>query len=417
MQYEEIIADIFKRHPSVQNTGFNNVSYKAGIDSMKEFDSRLGFLWKAFPCIHVAGTNGKGSVSSMLSVSWAAHKNAPIGLYTSPHLLDFRERIKIIRPENGLHFEMIPKEDVLLFLEEQKNNIEHLSFFEITTGMALWWFNKMKVAGAVIEVGLGGRLDSTNIITPVLSVITSIGLDHCSMLGDSRDKIAGEKAGIIKKGIPVLIWGRDRQTDSVFEDTARQIGAPLYFADEIIKNIPSVDLDLKGEYQNNNLRTTLSALQLLGITPDLDILSKTASISGLCGRWQILSTHPTVICDIGHNPAALEYNFRQLESYKKKMHVVYGIMRDKALDDIAPLFPGGDTQYYLCAPAGERALPVDVLYRKIKTDRPDLDLTPCYSDEKEGSVTKACRMARENAQPDDIIYIGGSNFVVAEALK
>lgn len=417
MQYEEIIEDIFKRHPSVQNTGFNNVSYKAGIDSMKEFDSRLGELWKTFPCIHVAGTNGKGSVSSMLSVSWAADKNAPIGLYTSPHLLDFRERIKIIRPENGLHFEMISKEDVLLFLEEQKYHIEHLSFFEITTGMALWWFNRIKVAGAVIEVGLGGRLDSTNIITPALSVITSIGLDHCAMLGDSREKIAGEKAGIIKKGVPALIWGKDPQTDSVFENTARQIEAPLYFADELIKNIPPAELDLKGEYQSNNLRTSLAALELLGITPDMGILCKTAAISGLCGRWQILNTSPITICDIGHNPAALEYNFRQLESYKKKMHIVYGIMRDKALDDIATLFPGGDTQYYLCAPAGERALPVDILYKKITADRPELNLTPCYGDEKEKSVAKACRLARENAKPDDVIYIGGSNFVVAEALK
>ncbi len=417
MQYEEIIEDIFKRHPSVQNTGFNNVSYKAGIESMRDFDNHLGRLWTAYPCIHVAGTNGKGSVSSLLAVGWAASEKAAIGLYTSPHLLDFRERIKIICPDGGLHYELISKEDVLLFLEEQKKEIAHLSFFEITTGMALWWFNKMKVGGAVIEVGLGGRLDSTNIITPVLSVITSIGLDHCSMLGDSREKIAREKAGIMKKSVPAVIWGKDRQTDGVFEDVARQVGSPLSFADEIIKEIPYVELDLKGEYQSNNLRTALASFKLIGIEPDLQALRHTASVSGLRGRWEILCTKPLTICDIGHNPAALEYNFRQLISYRKKLHIVYGIMRDKALDDIAPLMPGGDTEYYLCAPKGERALPVNDLYRKLHSDRPELHLTACYADDKEGSVARAVRLAKENAAPDDIIYIGGSNFVVAEALK
>ncbi len=416
MQYEKIIADIFKRHPSVQNTGFNGASYKAGIDSMVEFDSQLGSPWKSYPAVHVAGTNGKGSVSSMLAVGWAAEEGKSIGLYTSPHLLDFRERIKIINPAGGLHFEMISKEDVLLFLETYNRYIEHLSFFEITTGMAFWWFKKTGVAGAVIEVGLGGRLDSTNIISPVLSVITSIGLDHCAMLGDTREKIAREKAGIIKTHIQAVIWGKDDETENVFRQTAKNLNSPLYFADELIAGIPEMELDLKGEYQGVNFRTALAAFKVLKISPNLQALAHTAIISGLRGRWEILCKKPLTICDIGHNPAALEFNFRQLRSYGKQMHIVYGIMKDKALEDIAPLMPGGDATYYLCAPSGERALPVNELYARLQKARPDLLLVPCPADKMEGSVEKAVHTARKNALEEDLIYIGGSCFVVAEAL-
>ncbi len=416
MQYEKIIADIFKRHPSVQNTGFSGASYKAGIESMADFDSQLESPWKSYPIIHVAGTNGKGSVSSMLAVGWAAKEKKTIGLFTSPHLLDFRERIKIINPEGGLHFKMISKEDVLLFLKTYNEHIGHLSFFEITTGMAFWWFKKMGVAGAVIEVGLGGRLDSTNIISPILSVITSIGLDHCAMLGDTREKIAQEKAGIIKANIPAVIWGKDDETKNVFRQTAQSLNSSLYFADELITKIPEIELDLKGEYQSINLRTALAAFKVLKINPDLQALAHTASVSGLRGRWEVLCEKPLTLCDIGHNPAALEFNFHQLRSYEKRMHIVYGIMKDKALEDIAPLMPGGDTSYYLCAPIGERALPVNELYARLQKARPDLRLIPCPADEMEGSVAKAIHTAMENASEKDLIYIGGSCFVVAEAL-
>ncbi len=416
MQYDQLIEDIFRRHPSVQNTGFTGASYKAGIESMQEFDAALGSPWKSCPCIHVAGTNGKGSVSSMLAVGWAAAQGGPVGLFTSPHLLDFRERIKIISSEGGLHYEMIPRKDVMLFLETYEKQIEHLSFFEITTGMAFWWFRKVGAKGAVIEVGLGGRLDSTNIITPVLSVITSIGLDHCAMLGSTRALIAGEKAGIIKPGIPAVIWAEDEETAPVFRARADETGSPLYAADKVCPALPEIELDLKGEYQDINLRTALASLKVLNIKADLNAISHTARISGLRGRWETLSGRPLTICDIGHNPAALRYNFRQLASYGKKMFIVYGIMRDKALEDIAPLMPSG-AEYFLCAPAGERAMPVEELYRRLHAVRPDLALTPCPADGAEGSVKSAWKKAKAQAGPEDLIYIGGSNFVVAEALE
>ena len=416
MQYDKLIEDIFRRHPSVQNTGFTGASYKAGIESMQEFDAALGSPWESCPCIHVAGTNGKGSVSSMLAVGWAAAQGGPVGLFTSPHLLDFRERIKVIRSEGDLHYEMIPREDVMLFLETYEKQIEHLSFFEITTGMAFWWFRKIGAKGAVIEVGLGGRLDSTNIITPVLSVITSIGLDHCAMLGSTRALIAGEKAGIIKPGVPAVIWAEDEETAPVFRARADEAGAPLYAANKVCPALPSVELDLKGEYQDINLRTALASLKVLDIRADLEAISHTARISGLRGRWEILSDRPLTICDIGHNPAALRYNFRQLASYGKKMYIVYGIMRDKALEDIAPLMPS-EAKYFLCAPAGKRAMPVEELYRRLHAARPDLSLTACPADGAEGSVKSAWKKAKAQAGPDDLIYIGGSNFVVAEALE
>ena len=406
MQYEELIEDIFRRHPSVQNTGFHNGSYKAGIDSMTEFSSILADPWKSYDCIHIAGTNGKGSVSSMLASAISSGKNTAVGLYTSPHLLDFRERIKIIR--NGL-FEMPSKDEVMQFLEKYAKEIEGLSFFEITTGLAFWWFQKQNVSVAVIETGLGGRLDSTNIITPVLSVITSIGLDHCALLGDTTPKIAYEKAGIIKPGIPALIWKRESDTAGVFENKAAETGAPLYFAEETIPQIPDWELDLKGEYQSINLRTVIAALQILAIKPEREAIEHTARITGLHGRWEILGENPLIISDIGHNPAALKWNFAQLQEYGRPLRIVYGIMADKALEDITPLMPS-NAIYYLCAPKGPRSLPVDILQRRLADMRSDLETLTF------GSVADAVKCAISQSRPNDIIYIGGSNFVVAEAM-
>ena len=402
MQYEKKIEEIFARHPSVQVSGFSGRAYKAGIESMIAFDSALGSPWKSFLCIHVAGTNGKGSVSSMLAASLAS-TGLRVGLYTSPHLLDFRERIKLIPNE------LISKEEVMEFLERYEKEIESLSFFEITTGMAFWWFERQKVDVAVIEVGLGGRLDSTNVIIPELSVITSIGLDHCSMLGDTRAEIAAEKAGIFKKGIPALVWGHDPETDSVFEKQAKEVGADLHFADEMIQPVHLDGMDLRGEYQDLNVRTTLAALQLLGINPDFDAIRNTAKITGLRGRWEILQENPTVICDIGHNPPALAHNFGQLTSTGRPLIIVYGIMADKALDDIAPLMPSR-ARYILCAPDTPRALPVAELHKRLSALRPELNLSVSPS------VKDAVSSALELASPDTIIYIGGSTFVVAEAI-
>ena len=405
MQYEKKIEEIFARHPSVQVSGFNGRTYKAGIESMIAFDDALGHPWKSFPCIHVAGTNGKGSVSSLLAASLAG-AGLRVGLFTSPHLIDFRERIKIV----GGHPTLISKEEVMEFLERYDEEIKELSFFEITTGMAMWWFEKQKVDAAVIEVGLGGRLDSTNVITPILSVVTSIGLDHCAMLGDTRAEIALEKAGIFKKGVPALVWGHDKETDEVFEEYARKVGADLHFADEMVEPVHLDGMDLRGEYQDANVRTALAALKLLRFEANPDALRNTAKITGLRGRWEILRENPTVICDIGHNPAALALNFRQLEQYRKPLTIVYGIMADKALDDIAPLMPSS-ARYILCAPATPRALPVDELFNRLSTLRPDLNLSMA------DSVSNAINQALAEASPDSIIYIGGSTFVVAEALK
>lgn len=404
MQYEKKIEEIFERHPSVQVSGFSGRAYKSGIEGMIAFDNVLGQPWKAFRCIHIAGTNGKGSVSSMIAASLASC-GLRVGLYTSPHLLDFRERIKIVGGPT-----LISKEDVLEFLERYEKEIENLSFFEITTGMAFWWFAREAVDVALIEVGLGGRLDSTNVITPELSVVTSIGLDHCSMLGDTRAEIALEKAGIFKPGIPALVWGHDSETDKVFTDFASKVGAELHFADEIIEPVHLEGMDLRGEYQDLNVRTTLAALKLLKVEPDLEALRLTARITGLRGRWEILRENPTVICDIGHNPPALEWNFRQLEQSGRPLIIVYGIMADKALDDIAPLMPAR-ARYILCAPDSSRALPVQALFERLSALRPDLSLQTAPS------VRDALDHALSLASPDTLIYVGGSTFVVAEILQ
>ena len=426
MQYEKKLEEIFARHPSVQVSGFTGRAYKAGIESMLAFDAVLGSPWKSYRCIHVAGTNGKGSVSSMLAASLAA-SGLRVGLYTSPHLVDFRERIKIIGAVASPT--LISREEVMEFLEKYDREIESLSFFEITTGMAFWWFERQKVDVAVIEVGLGGRLDSTNVLTPVLSVVTSIGLDHCAMLGDTRPQIALEKAGIFKRGVPALVWGHDPETDGVFEDYASEVGSPLHFADDEVQPVRLDDMDLRGDYQDRNLRTVLAALSLLGVEPNFDALRHTASITGLRGRWEILSERPTVICDIGHNPPALALNFRQLkkmassegalhsadscgEAPAERLIIVYGIMADKALDDIAPLMPAG-ARYILCAPDTPRALPAGELHSRLSALRPDLEILPSPGS---AGVAEAVREALRLAAPDTIIYIGGSTFVVAEAL-
>lgn len=408
MQYDELIQDIFSRHPSVQVSGFGPRAYKAGLEAMEVFDSILGSPWKSYPCIHVAGTNGKGSTSSMIAASLAA-TGKKTGLYTSPHLLDFRERMKLILPDGT--WRMISKEDVQSFLEAHMDDIEKLSFFEITTGMALWWFAKEEADCAVIEVGLGGMLDSTNIISPEISVVTSIGLDHCALLGSTREEIALQKAGIFKKGCPAVVWGHDPQTDKVFEDYAERVGARLVFADEAApaEQLAGLTTDLQGEYQQDNIRTASCVLGILGITPDPKVFETTAQRTGLRGRWEKLSDSPLVICDIGHNPPALAKNFRQLEESGRELAIVYGVMADKALDDIAPLMPS-KAEYYLCSPKGDRALPVEVLKERLSILRPDLRTTAC------SSVEDAVRKALTSSGLEALIYIGGSTFVVSEAI-
>ena len=398
-QYNRLLEELYNRHPSVQNTGFTAGSYKPGLAGMERFDAALGHPSRQFRSIHVAGTNGKGSVSSMLAAALAA-TGLRVGLYTSPHLVDFRERIKLVGP-NG--WSMIPRKDVFRFLTE--NELDDLSFFEITTGLAFWWFAAQQVDVAVIEVGLGGRLDSTNILTPELAVVTSIGLDHCALLGATRGAIAAEKAGIFKPGVPALCGQRDDETAPVFEARASVVPCPLFFAEDF--DVELFDTDLTGPCQPANLRTALAALELLGIGPDREALAHTAARTGLRGRWERLCENPEVICDIGHNPPALEINFRRLRESGRPLLIVFGIMADKDLEGIKPLMPR-DAHYFLVAPQGERALPADRLAARLE----GFDCTVC------GDVQTGVRQALEAARntPGCLLYIGGSNFVVAEAV-
>ena len=400
--YSRLLEELFARHPSVQTSGFSAGAYKPGLEAMRRFDTALGCPSGQIRTVHVAGTNGKGSVCSMLAAALAG-AGLRVGLYTSPHLVDFRERIKLVGPEG---WSMIPREYVFRFLTEQ--DLGELSFFEITTGLAFRWFADEQVDIAVIEVGLGGRLDSTNILTPELAVVTSIGLDHCALLGDTRGAIAAEKAGIFKPGVPALCGQHDTETAPVFEARASVVPCPLFYAEDF--GVETFDTDLDGPYQPENLRTALAALELLGIdcTPAVrDALAHTAARTGLRGRWERVSDDPEVICDIGHNPPALERNFRRLRESGRPLLIVYGIMADKDLDAIRPMMPR-DARYFLVAPRGGRALPAEALAARTE----GLDRTVC------GSVQEGVRQALDAAEktPGCILYIGGSNFVVAEAI-
>lgn len=410
--YQRMLDRLFSMHPSVQSKGFSAGAYKPGTAAMEEFDRALGCPWKRYRTIHIAGTNGKGSVSSMLAANLAA-SGLKVGLYTSPHLVDFRERMKVVSSDGSC---MVGKEDVWRFVQENEEALSGLSFFEITTGLAFWWFAEQKVDAAVIEVGLGGRLDSTNVISPEISIVTSIGLDHCQMLGDTREAIAAEKAGIFKPGVPALVWGHDPETDAVFIRTAEAKGARLSFADDLESGIDEISLlgkmDLRGPCQELNLHTVLAALKILDISIDEDAIARTAGITAFRGRWEKLCDIPETICDIGHNPAALRINFSRLQESGRPLVIVYGIMADKDLDGISPLMPSG-ARYILAAPETERALPVEVLAERLRSLRPDLDIRVGKS------VADAVRTALELASeaPETLVYIGGSTFVVSEAVN
>ena len=434
--YDRIIKSLFERHQSVQNAGFTSDSYKPGLDRIRNLDRRMGRPSEHLRFIHVAGTNGKGSVSSMLAASLAG-SGYRVGLFTSPHLLDFRERIKIV--EDG-GCSLIPRECVLEFLE--KFDSPELSFFEITTGMALWYFQRCDVDVAVLEVGLGGLLDSTNIVTPEIAIVTSIGLDHCALLGGTRALIAGQKAGIFKSGVPAVVGERDDETAPVFEAAAASVHCPLFFADQILpsgqndtfsgqndtfsssvilseaKDLIALasQMDLRGEWQQKNLRTVLCALDLLGEDPDYEAIAHAAAITGLRGRWETVAESPLTIADIGHNPAALKVNFARLEEMMAsgdydKLIIVYGIMADKDLDSIVPMMPRG-AEYFFAAPDTPRALPAAEILRRFQIPGQDgVDAQACES------VADAVQKAVAAATPQSLIYVGGSAFMVADYLK
>ena len=406
MTYDQRIADLFSKHRSVQTSGFSADAYKPGLQGMMRFDEALGHPHLAYPTVHVAGTNGKGSVCSMIAAALAS-SGLRVGLYTSPHLADFRERMKIITADG---WSMIPREDVLHFLEKYEQEADGLTFFEITTGLAFSWFASQKVDVAVIETGLGGRLDSTNIIIPKLSVITSIGLDHCDLLGSTRAEIAAEKAGIFKPGIPALVWGRDPETQPVFERVAAEQGSPLHYAEDLA----DAPQDAPEAHAAINYRTAAAALRLLGYPAPDEPLKHAASLTGLRARWEILSHNPLTICDIGHNPPALSINFSRLEALrtvpagKRPLIVVYGAMADKDVDSISHILPP-DAQYILAAPRTPRAMDTHTLALKLK----HLHCRKARS--VANAVSKAFRLAA--GLPDPIIYIGGSTYVASEAIS
>lgn len=390
--------------PMYQRIGVD--AFKKDLTNILRFSEKLGNPHKKFKTIHVAGTNGKGSVSHMLA-SVLQEAGYKVGLYTSPHLKDFRERIKI----NGTE---ISEEKVVEFIDQNKSFLEknQLSFFEMSVGLAFDHFFKEKVDVAVIEVGLGGRLDSTNIITPLLSVITNIGLDHTDMLGNTLAVIAYEKAGIIKSGIPVVIGENHPETKRVFENIASKISAEITFAEDLI--VEKYNSDLTGSYQLKNIQTVVAAFKVINEKFSVSEenlksgLLKVKTNTGLRGRWEIIHLEPKVICDTAHNAEGLFYALNQLvkEEYDK-LHIVLGVVNDKDLKKILPLFPK-EAVYYFCKPNVPRGMEALVLK--------DSAFQYGLFGEVYSSVSKAYEASLLVASAADVVYVGGSTFTVAEII-
>lgn len=429
MTYRETIEYLFSLLPAYHRVG--KPAYKGNLDNTLELDRYFGHPHSRFRTVHVAGTNGKGSVSHM-TASVLQEAGYRTGLYTSPHLKDFRERIKI----DG---EMIPEEEVVRFVADHDGIISRIkpSFFELTVALAFDYFARMKVEIAVIEVGMGGRLDSTNIITPLLSVITNIGHDHMEFLGRTLGAVAVEKAGIIKEGVPVVIGETQPETRDVFQQRAEAMHAPVTFADNRFRCSPgriSPDsslrrftlsgfdggMTLKGETplgglaQRKNLQTTAAAVERLsadlGLSHEHFLRGVTGVVqnTGLMGRWQILSRSPLTVCDTGHNREGLQYVMRQVRATpKEKLHMVIGFVDDKELGSVLPLFPH-DALYYFTRASVPRALDENLL----KAEAGKYGLTG----EAFRSVPLAVEAARTAAGQRDMIFIGGSTFVVADTL-
>lgn len=492
-EYGKMIAELFQRFPSFQKSGAD--ACKPGIANMEFFDQLAGHPHRNYRIIHVAGTNGKGSVSNMLASVLAA-TGLKVGLYTSPHILDFRERMRVVEAARGAapdviaessapdviarsaapwqsQVQYVPKEYVWRFIQQWQDTFDHLdmSFFEITTVMALSWFAEQKVDLVVLETGLGGRLDSTNIVSPELCVITNIGLDHCDMLGDTLPEIAFEKAGIIKPKVPVVIGESHPETDPVFERKVLYTNLPepdymgnsqaimslLTFADKVEPSMWNeseeilAEMDLQGVYQRKNLRTVLAALDVLrdtactsagklhavpqnsGVSRALsqencsrcirDAIIQTASRMDFHGRWEKLSDSPYTICDIGHNEHGLKYNFAQLARMQAdgySLIMVYGSVADKDVDAVLHLMPEG-AQYVFTQAHGKRALAAEKIRERYTAHCEEAGRTAenihCC-----GTVIEAVKLAyslaaelvETGARP--LVYIGGSTYVVSEAV-
>ncbi|MCQ2143442.1 MAG: bifunctional folylpolyglutamate synthase/dihydrofolate synthase [Bacteroidales bacterium] len=458
-QYNTRVERLFSRHQSFQSAGSS--AYKPGLGNMEFIDQMAGHPHRRYRTVHVAGTNGKGSVSNMLA-SAIASTGLRVGLYTSPHILDFRERMRVV-DNDGVR--LISRGEVWDFLERWEETADHIgmSFFEITTAMAFDFFASAGVDIAVIETGLGGRLDSTNIIKPVLSVITNIGLDHCDILGSTLPEIAFEKAGIIKEGVPAVIGESSPETDPIFERKFRYTNLSLVekprlvFADK--EPVPEYfegllgSLDLAGNYQRANLRTVLAALAVLGIEPPKEALARTAARTGFHGRWETVSKDPWIICDIGHNAHGLKYNFARLSGMLSSgeisdLTIVYGSVFDKDVDAALALLPKG-ARYIFTNAASSRAMAADEVLRRFLALGGDPASAVSVPSVSEAMATAgvsgdencatlgiirggtACGGVGEadvftpdtpavangnSSMARRLIYVGGSTYVVAEAM-
>ncbi|KQS28239.1 folylpolyglutamate synthase/dihydrofolate synthase family protein [Dyadobacter sp. Leaf189] len=427
MDYQETLDFLYSKLPVFQNIGAR--AFKPGLRTTQELCKSLGDPQTKYPTIHVGGTNGKGSTSHMLAavLQQAGYK---VGLYTSPHLKDFRERIRI----NGA---CVSEQFVVDFTSDIKSNIDRLSpsFFEVTVAMAFSYFAQQHVDVAVIEVGMGGRLDSTNIITPVVSVITNVSLDHTQFLGNTLVEIAGEKAGIIKNNVPVVISEyQEEGVSNVFLKQAEALQAPVCFGEKefVVKGAGLVDgklavsvkhrgedqsdslrLDLTGSYQVKNLAGVLTTLKVLnenGFSVSQEAiasaLSSVVNLTGLKGRWQQLGTEPAVFCDTAHNIGGLENTIRQFESLPHaQMRFVVGFVKDKDISAMLSLFPKTAT-YYFCAPSNLRALNA----AELRETAAGFGLVGAYYSD----VNQALKAAQDASSKEDIIYVGGSTFVVAD---
>ena len=400
MNYKDTLNYLFSQLPMYQRTGV--AAYKKDIGNIIKACDFLNNPQEKFKSIHIAGTNGKGSTAHLLSsvLQEAGYKT---GLYTSPHLIDFRERIKI----NG---KKISEEHVIDFVNSNKENFEtiNMSFFEYTVAMAFYEFEKEKVDIAIIETGLGGRLDSTNIVNPLLSIITNIGYDHMNLLGDSLEEIAFEKAGIIKENTPVLIGKKQQEIDHVFKKQANKKNASLTYAkrfdNQFSEEIP--------DYQKENINTVISAIDVLNwniSNEEINSGIKNVKINtGLRGRWEVLSTKPKIVCDTGHNIDGINQVINHIEKIKYgKLHFVFGTVNDKKLDSILNILPK-DGIYYFCKAKIDRALDANKLKSLCESKN--------IFGESYSSVTSALNAAKKNSENEDLILIGGSTFVVAEVL-
>ena len=424
MNYQETVEYLFNSTPVFEKVGAT--AYKEGLYNTYELDKHFGHPHRQFKTVHVAGTNGKGSCSHTIAAILQA-AGYRVGLYTSPHLVDFRERIRV----NG---ECISEQYVVDFVEEERNFFEplHPSFFELTTALAFKYFAEAKVDIAVIEVGLGGRLDCTNIITPILSVITNISLDHTQFLGDTLQKIAGEKAGIIKPNVPVVIGESNSETRPVFEAKAAENNAPIIFAEDTqevlkaehkpngtmlytTKSYGNISGELAGEYQQKNTNTVLHVVKYLKdvriINNDDCVRAGFANVceaTGLMGRWQTTGKSPLVVCDTGHNVGGWQYLSSQIKSVEcKALRIVFGMVDDKDIEHVMDMLPK-NAVYYFAQATTHRAIPVAVVGEKAAAH--DLHGT-CYT-----SVDEAYEHALADADKDDFVFVGGSSYVVADLL-